>query len=113
LPTRESTAPRAQKWAAYFAKSRGRRLGPLLAERFPSFRKAQRLVSRDGHIEAAKAYYFTPHEYFSHEPFELLSPCWSQEFASADLRVDLSKLKKAPASSQVPSTRSRVRHVKN
>ena len=35
----------------------------LPAERFPFFHEAQRIVSRDGHIEVAKAYYSAPPEY--------------------------------------------------
>jgi transposase len=38
-------------------------LQPLPAERFTSFREAQRVVNRDGHIEVAKAYYSVPTEY--------------------------------------------------
>ena len=38
-------------------------LVPLPAERFPFFHEAQRIVSRDGHIEVAKAYYSVPPEY--------------------------------------------------
>ena len=38
-------------------------LGPLPAERFPSFQEAQRSVNRDGHVEVAKAYYSAPPEY--------------------------------------------------
>ncbi len=38
-------------------------LQPLPAERFSSFREAQRVVNRDGHIEVAKAYYSVPPEY--------------------------------------------------
>ena len=36
---------------------------PLPAERLPFFHEAQRIVSRDGHIEVAKAYYSVPPEY--------------------------------------------------
>ena len=36
---------------------------PLPAERFPFFHEAQRKVSRDGHVEVAKAYYSVPPEY--------------------------------------------------
>lgn len=36
---------------------------PLRLERFDSFHEAQRKVSRDGHIEVAKAYYSAPPEY--------------------------------------------------
>lgn len=38
-------------------------LRPLPVERFPFFHEAQRIVSRDGHIEVAKAYYSVPPEY--------------------------------------------------
>lgn len=38
-------------------------LQPLPADRFPFFHKAQRQVSRDGHIEVDKAYYSVPPEY--------------------------------------------------
>ncbi|MDD3546344.1 MAG: IS21 family transposase [Kiritimatiellae bacterium] len=36
---------------------------PLPLERFASFHEAQRKVSRDGHVEVAKAYYSMPPEY--------------------------------------------------
>jgi len=38
-------------------------LVPLPRERFPCFHEARRIVSRDGHIEVAKAYYSAPPEY--------------------------------------------------
>jgi len=38
-------------------------LGPLAAARFPYFQEGRRVVSRDGHIEVAKAYYSAPAEY--------------------------------------------------
>jgi transposase len=38
---------------------------PLPRERFPFFHEAQRKVSRDGHIEVAKAYYSVPPEYLA------------------------------------------------
>jgi transposase len=40
---------------------------PLPSERFPFFHEAQRKVSRDGHIEVAKAYYSVPPEYLGRE----------------------------------------------
>jgi hypothetical protein len=40
---------------------------PLPQERFPFFHEAQRKVSRDGHIEVAKAYYSVPPEYLGRE----------------------------------------------
>jgi len=38
-------------------------LQPLPRERFPFFQEAPRKVSRDGHVEVAKAYYSVPPEY--------------------------------------------------
>jgi transposase len=40
-------------------------LRPLPRERFPFFHEAQRIVSRDGHVEVAKAYYSVPTEYLT------------------------------------------------
>jgi transposase len=40
-------------------------LGSLPSERFPFFHEGQRIVSRDGHIEVARAYYSVPPEYLS------------------------------------------------
>jgi transposase len=40
-------------------------LQPLPLERFPCFQEAQRIVSRDGHVEVAKAYYSVPPEYLT------------------------------------------------
>jgi transposase len=40
---------------------------PLPAERFPIFTEARRKVSRDGHVEVAKAYYSAPPEYVGRE----------------------------------------------
>jgi len=45
-----------------FDEERGA-LCPLPRERFPFFHEAQRIVSRDGHVEVAKAYYSVPTEY--------------------------------------------------
>jgi transposase len=42
-------------------------LQPLPAERFPFFHEARRKVSRDGHVEVAKAYYSVPPEYLGRE----------------------------------------------
>jgi transposase len=36
---------------------------PLPPERFPCFQEARRIVSRDGHVEVAKAYYSAPPEF--------------------------------------------------
>jgi transposase len=41
-------------------------LRPLPRERFPCFQEAPRKVSRDGHVEVAKAYYSVPPEYLGH-----------------------------------------------
>ena len=41
-------------------------LQPLPRERFPCFQEAPRKVSRDGHVEVAKAYYSVPPEYLGH-----------------------------------------------
>jgi transposase len=41
-------------------------LQPLPRERFPSFQESPRKVSRDGHVEVAKAYYSVPPEYLGH-----------------------------------------------
>jgi transposase len=41
-------------------------LRPLPLERFPCFHEAQRKVSRDGHVEVARAYYSVPPEYLGH-----------------------------------------------
>jgi hypothetical protein len=38
-------------------------MAPLPAMRFPSFQESRRIVSRDGHIEVARAYYSVPPEY--------------------------------------------------
>jgi len=38
-------------------------LSPLPRDRFPSFHEGRRTVSRDGHVEVAKAYYSAPPEY--------------------------------------------------
>jgi transposase len=46
-----------------FCEAEQMALLPLPAERFPFFHEAQRIVSRDGHIEVAKAYYSAPPEY--------------------------------------------------
>jgi transposase len=40
---------------------------PLPAARFPFFHEAKRIVSRDGHIEVAKAYYSVPPEYLGRQ----------------------------------------------
>ena len=52
-------------------------LFPLPAERFPFFHEAQRIVSRDGHIEVAKAYYSVPPEYLCARSGRGGMPDWS------------------------------------
>lgn len=42
-------------------------LQPLRLDRFPCFHEARRKVSRDGHVEVAKAYYSAPTEYLGRE----------------------------------------------
>ena len=42
-------------------------LGALPADRFPCFKEARRIVSRDGHIAVDKAYYSLPPEYLGRE----------------------------------------------
>jgi transposase len=46
-----------------FAEVEKPALLPLPAGRFPCFQEAQRIVSRDGHVEVAKAYYSAPPEF--------------------------------------------------
>jgi hypothetical protein len=48
-----------------FAEVERAALRPLPRERFPAFHEAQRIVSRDGHVEVAKAYYSVPPEYLT------------------------------------------------
>ena len=48
-----------------FAEAERGALRPLPRERFPFFHEAQRIVSRDGHVEVAKAYYSVPPEYLT------------------------------------------------
>jgi hypothetical protein len=54
-----------QQVGKVFAEVERAALGPLPRERFPSFQEARRIVSRDGHVEVAKAYYSVPPEYLS------------------------------------------------
>jgi transposase len=46
-----------------FAELEKPALLPLPPGRFPSFQEAQRIVSRDGHVEVARAYYSAPPEF--------------------------------------------------
>lgn len=48
-----------------FEEVERRALRPLPVERFVSFHEAQRIVSRDGHVEVAKAFYSVPPEYLT------------------------------------------------
>jgi transposase len=52
-----------QQVGRVFAEVERAALGPLPTDRFPSFQEARRIVSRDGHVEVAKAYYSVPPEY--------------------------------------------------
>jgi transposase len=52
-----------QQVAQVFEEVERPTLLPLPAERFPCFQEAQRIVSRDGHIEVVRAYYSVPPEY--------------------------------------------------
>ena len=52
-----------QQVGKVFAEAERAVLGPLPSDRFPSFQEARRIVSRDGHVEVAKAYYSAPPEY--------------------------------------------------
>jgi transposase len=52
-----------QQVGKVFAEIERAALGPLPIDRFPSFQEARRIVSRDGHVEVAKAYYSVPPEY--------------------------------------------------
>jgi transposase len=52
-----------QQVGRVFAAVERSTLLPLPQERFPCFQEARRIVSRDGHIEVAKAYYSAPPEY--------------------------------------------------
>jgi transposase len=52
-----------QQVGKVFAEVERAALGPLPTDRFPSFQEARRIVSRDGHVEVAKAYYSVPPEY--------------------------------------------------
>jgi transposase len=49
--------------ARLFEEAERSALLPLPVERFPFFHEAERKVSRDGHVEVAKAYYSVPPEY--------------------------------------------------
>jgi len=52
---------------AHFNESERAALLPLPASRFENFREAKRKVSRDGHVEVAKAFYSVPPEYLGRE----------------------------------------------
>jgi transposase len=54
-----------QQVAKLFAESERATLRPLPLEGFSNFHEAQRKVSRDGHVEVAKAYYSAPPEYLA------------------------------------------------
>ncbi len=52
-----------QQVGNYFVAAEQPALRPLPLERFPYFEEGRRTVSRDGHIEVARAYYSAPPEY--------------------------------------------------
>jgi|694.fasta_scaffold114685_3 transposase len=52
---------------AHFNESERAALLPLPSTRFENFREAKRKVSRDGHVEVAKAFYSVPPEYLGRE----------------------------------------------
>ena len=52
---------------AYFNEAERAALLPLPSNRFENFREAKRKVSRDGHVEVAKAFYSVPPEYLGRE----------------------------------------------
>jgi transposase len=54
-----------QQVGKIFAEVERAALQPLPRERFPFFHEAERKVSRDGHVEVAKAYYSVPPEYLA------------------------------------------------
>ncbi|MGA2258823.1 MAG: IS21 family transposase [Thermoguttaceae bacterium] len=66
-------------------------LQPLPLERFAMFQEAPRKVSRDGHIEVAKAYYSAPPEYLGHTVWarwdKHLVRIFNQRFEQLDLHV--------------------------
>jgi transposase len=66
-------------------------LQPLPLERFAMFQEAPRKVSRDGHIEVAKAYYSAPPEYLGRHVWarwdKHLVRIFNQRFEQIDLHV--------------------------
>ena len=88
-PTRESTAPPSSKSARCSPKSKRAALVPLPRDRFPSFQEARRIVSRDGHVEVAKAYYSVPPDISAHGLGTLGRPPGPhlQQSAGADRRA--------------------------
>lgn len=56
-----------QQVLAHFNEAERGTLLPLPASRFENFHEARRKVSRDGHVEVAKAFYSVPPEYLSRE----------------------------------------------
>ncbi len=73
---------------------------PLPAERFPFFHEAQRIVSRDGHIEVAKAYYSAPPEYLGRTVWarwdERLVRVFNHRFEQIALHVRRGRASSAP-----------------
>lgn len=56
-----------QQVLAHFTEAEREALLPLPATRFENFHEARRKVSRDGHVEVAKAFYSVPPEYLGRE----------------------------------------------
>jgi transposase len=56
-----------QQVLAHFDEEERKALLPLPATRFENFHEARRKVSRDGHVEVAKAFYSVPPEYLGRE----------------------------------------------
>ena len=74
-----------------FREVERRALLPLPRERFPCFQEAPRKVSRDGHIEVAKAYYSAPPEYLGRTVWARwdrhVVRIFNQRFEQLDLHV--------------------------
>ena len=58
-------------------------LAAVAAERFAMFQEAQRKVSRDGHVEVAKAYYSVPPEYLGRDGLGALGRAAGADLQSA------------------------------
>lgn len=60
-----------QQVLAHFTEAEQEALLPLPTSRFENFHEAKRKVSRDGHVEVAKAFYSLPPEYLGREVWVL------------------------------------------